>query len=27
MELKDLNYQIRKIGVNINQIAHRLNSN
>lgn len=27
MELKDLNYQVRKIGVNINQIAHRLNSN
>lgn len=27
MELKDLNYQVRKIVVNINQIAHRLNSN
>ena len=27
IELKDLNYQVRKIGVNINQIAHRLNSN
>ena len=27
MELKDLNHQVRKIGVNINQIAHRLNSN
>ena len=27
MELKDLNHQVRKIGVNINQIAHRLNRN
>lgn len=26
-ELSHLNYEIRKIGVNINQIAHKLNAN
>ena len=25
-ELKDLNYQVRKIGVNINQVAHKINA-